>query len=99
MWGLQVSASVLVGMVILYVILCILRPYMVKAWNHLRWRINNIISSESYYTYATSSRAFSLSSQSSLGAISRAPSLDDSKEENKDNKAELELDKQKKGET
>uniref|UniRef100_A0A8C9P4W3 Cation channel sperm associated auxiliary subunit gamma n=1 Tax=Spermophilus dauricus TaxID=99837 RepID=A0A8C9P4W3_SPEDA len=57
-----VSASVLVGMVILYILFCLLWPYVVNACNHLRWRINNIIASESYYTYATSSRAFSVSS-------------------------------------
>uniref|UniRef100_A0A8C5YTX2 Cation channel sperm associated auxiliary subunit gamma n=1 Tax=Marmota marmota marmota TaxID=9994 RepID=A0A8C5YTX2_MARMA len=63
-----VSASVLVGMVILYILFCLLWPYAVNACNHLRWRINNIIASESYYTYATSSRAFSISSQSSFGS-------------------------------
>uniref|UniRef100_A0A8C9P984 Cation channel sperm associated auxiliary subunit gamma n=1 Tax=Spermophilus dauricus TaxID=99837 RepID=A0A8C9P984_SPEDA len=69
-----VSASVLVGMVILYILFCLLWPYVVNACNHLRWRINNIIASESYYTYATSSRAFSVSSQSSFGPLSQVPS-------------------------
>lgn len=58
---LQVSASLFVGLVILYIICCLLSPYMVKFCNFLRWKINSIIGLESYYTYSTpsDSRAFS----------------------------------------
>nr|XP_020737266.1 cation channel sperm-associated protein subunit gamma isoform X3 [Odocoileus virginianus texanus] len=58
---LLVSASLFVGLVILYIICCLLSPYMVKFCNFLRWKINSIIGLESYYTYSTpsDSRAFS----------------------------------------
>ncbi|XP_027797305.2 cation channel sperm-associated auxiliary subunit gamma isoform X5 [Marmota flaviventris] len=91
-----VSASVLVGMVILYILFCLLWPYAVNACNHLRWRINNIIASESYYTYATSSRAFSISSQSSFGPLSQVPSVDDFKVQDQKHKADLEPAEKKK---
>ncbi|XP_047384046.1 cation channel sperm-associated auxiliary subunit gamma isoform X1 [Sciurus carolinensis] len=87
---LIVSASVLVGLVILYIIICLLWPYVVRACSHLRWRINNIIASESYYTYATSSRVFSLSSQPSFEAISKVPSQVDTKVENQEDQPKLE---------
>lgn len=50
-----------VGLVILYIVCCLLSPYMVKFCNILRWKINSIIGLESYYTYSTpsDSRAFS----------------------------------------
>ncbi|KAG3255972.1 cation channel sperm associated auxiliary subunit gamma, transcript variant X1 [Ictidomys tridecemlineatus] len=91
-----VSASVLVGMVILYILFCLLWPYAVNACNHLRWRINNIIASESYYTYATSSRAFSVSSQSNFGPFSQVPSVDDFKVQDQKHKADLEPAEKKK---
>ncbi|XP_060254586.1 cation channel sperm-associated auxiliary subunit gamma isoform X9 [Ovis aries] len=58
---LLVSASLFVGLVILYIVCCLLSPYMVKFCNILRWKINSIIGLESYYTYSTpsDSRAFS----------------------------------------
>ncbi|XP_027475433.2 cation channel sperm-associated protein subunit gamma isoform X10 [Zalophus californianus] len=56
---LMVSSSVFIGLVILYIIFCLLLPVMVKACNILRWKINNILTSESYYTYTSSSRVFS----------------------------------------
>ena len=58
---LQVSASLFVGLVILYIVCCLLSPYMVKVCNILRWKINSIIGLESNYTYSTpsDSRAFS----------------------------------------
>uniref|UniRef100_A0A8C6CSV9 Cation channel sperm associated auxiliary subunit gamma n=1 Tax=Moschus moschiferus TaxID=68415 RepID=A0A8C6CSV9_MOSMO len=58
---LLVSASLFVGLVILYIVCCLLSPYMVKVCNILRWKINSIIGLESYYTYSTpsDSRAFS----------------------------------------
>lgn len=58
---LLVSASLFVGLVILYIICCLLSPYMVKVCNILRWKINSIIGLESNYTYSTpsDSRAFS----------------------------------------
>ena len=70
MWCLQVSFSVFIGLVTLYIIFCLLLPVMVKACNILRWKINNIITSESYYTYTPSSRIFSGTS----GTKSRASS-------------------------
>ncbi|KAG8524417.1 Cation channel sperm-associated protein subunit gamma, partial [Galemys pyrenaicus] len=60
-----VSTSIFVSMLILYVIyICILLPLMVKACNILRWKINNIITSESFYTYTSSSRKFNVPSRS-----------------------------------
>ncbi|XP_061244091.1 cation channel sperm-associated auxiliary subunit gamma isoform X6 [Bos javanicus] len=58
---LLVSASLFVGLVILYIVCCLLSPYMVKVCNILRWKINSIIGLESNYTYSTpsDSRAFS----------------------------------------
>ncbi|XP_010847485.1 PREDICTED: cation channel sperm-associated protein subunit gamma isoform X10 [Bison bison bison] len=58
---LLVSASLFVGLVILYIVCCLLSPYMVKLCNILRWKINSIIGLESNYTYSTpsDSRAFS----------------------------------------
>ncbi|XP_012585946.1 PREDICTED: cation channel sperm-associated protein subunit gamma [Condylura cristata] len=61
----MVSASILVSLLIFYVIyICILSPLMVKACNILRWKINNIITSESFYTYTSSSRKFNGPSRS-----------------------------------
>uniref|UniRef100_A0A8D2DMP7 Cation channel sperm-associated protein subunit gamma n=1 Tax=Sciurus vulgaris TaxID=55149 RepID=A0A8D2DMP7_SCIVU len=94
-----VSASVLVGLVILYIIICLLWPYVVRACSHLRWRINNIIASESYYTYATSSRVFSLSSQPSFEAITKVPSQVDTKVENQEDQPNLEPAEEKQPET
>uniref|UniRef100_A0A452RFK8 Cation channel sperm associated auxiliary subunit gamma n=1 Tax=Ursus americanus TaxID=9643 RepID=A0A452RFK8_URSAM len=58
-WCLQVSSCVFIGLVTLYIIFCLLLPLMVKACSALRWKINNIITSESYYPYTASSRVFS----------------------------------------
>uniref|UniRef100_H0WP32 Cation channel sperm associated auxiliary subunit gamma n=1 Tax=Otolemur garnettii TaxID=30611 RepID=H0WP32_OTOGA len=60
----MVSASIFLGLVILYIIICLLWPVMVRSCNMLRWKINNIIASDSYYTYG-SSRVSSLQSQGS----------------------------------
>ncbi|XP_003467194.3 cation channel sperm-associated auxiliary subunit gamma isoform X7 [Cavia porcellus] len=49
----MVSASVFVGLVFLYITFCLLWPLMVKAWNTLLWKMNTVITSESYY-YSTS---------------------------------------------
>lgn len=54
-WCRQVSASVLLSLVILYIAFCLLLPLLVKMCNNLRWRINNIIVSETY-SYSSSSR-------------------------------------------
>uniref|UniRef100_A0A8C7AMI3 Cation channel sperm associated auxiliary subunit gamma n=1 Tax=Neovison vison TaxID=452646 RepID=A0A8C7AMI3_NEOVI len=67
---LMVSFIVFIGLVSLYIIFCLLLTPMVKACNILRWKINNIITSESYYTYKSSSRIFSGTS----GTKSRASS-------------------------
>ncbi|XP_040489857.1 cation channel sperm-associated protein subunit gamma isoform X6 [Ursus maritimus] len=56
---LMVSSCVFIGLVTLYIIFCLLLPLMVKACSALRWKINNIITSESYYPYTASSRVFS----------------------------------------
>ncbi|KAM8774577.1 cation channel sperm-associated auxiliary subunit gamma [Rhynchonycteris naso] len=59
---LMVSASVFLSLVILYIIFCLLLPLMVKMWNMLRLKINNIIAAESYYTHSSSSGGLSSSS-------------------------------------
>lgn len=69
-WCRQVSASVLLSLVTLYIIFCLLLPLLVKICNNLRWRINNIITSETY-TYSSSSRG--------LGSLSEARSSVESK--------------------
>lgn len=66
-----------IGLVTLYIIFCLLLPVMVKAWNSLRWKINNIIMSESYYTYT--SRNCSGTSETRSTVSSRAGSSDSSK--------------------
>lgn len=78
-WCLQVSASLFVGLVILYVISCLLSPYVVKVCNVLCWKINNIIAWESYiYSIASDTGAFSntsgIKSGESSGGISRVVS-------------------------
>ncbi|XP_040590399.1 cation channel sperm-associated protein subunit gamma isoform X3 [Mesocricetus auratus] len=75
-----VSTSLLVGLVVFYIMFCLLWPHVVKAWVTLRWKINNILASESYYTYATSNAAFSFQSRSGSEASSKAPSKAGSKE-------------------
>ncbi|XP_035305318.1 cation channel sperm-associated protein subunit gamma isoform X6 [Cricetulus griseus] len=59
-----VSISLLVGLVVFYILFLLLWPHIVRAWISLRWKINNIMASESYYTYATSNPAFSFQSHS-----------------------------------
>lgn len=60
---LQVSASIFLGLVVLYLIFCLLLPVMMKACNILRWKINNLIASESYYSSTSSSMIFSSASR------------------------------------
>ncbi|KAM4825247.1 cation channel sperm-associated auxiliary subunit gamma isoform 2-T3 [Thomomys bottae] len=69
-----VSASVFLGLVILYIAACVLLPYVLTAWNTLRWKINNLMASDSYYTYATSTAVFSMASQMSFPESYRDPS-------------------------
>ncbi|XP_047691559.1 cation channel sperm-associated auxiliary subunit gamma isoform X4 [Prionailurus viverrinus] len=76
---LVVSSSVFIGLVTLYIIFCLLLPVMVKAWNSLRWKINNIIMSESYYTYTSPSRNCSGTSETRSTVSSRVGSSDSSK--------------------
>uniref|UniRef100_A0A8C0E2C0 Cation channel sperm associated auxiliary subunit gamma n=1 Tax=Balaenoptera musculus TaxID=9771 RepID=A0A8C0E2C0_BALMU len=76
---LMVSASLFVGLVILYIISCLLSPYVVKVCNVLCWKISNIIAWESYtYSTASDTRAFSNTSGTksgeSSGGISRVVS-------------------------
>nr|KAF6289839.1 cation channel sperm associated auxiliary subunit gamma [Pipistrellus kuhlii] len=54
----MVSTSVFLGLVIFYIICCLLLPLMLKICNTLRWKINNIITSDSFYTYSSSSIGF-----------------------------------------
>lgn len=61
-WCVQVSTSVFLGLVILYIICCLLLPLMLKICNTLRWKINSIITSDSYYTYSSSSIGFNRTS-------------------------------------
>ncbi|XP_069854878.1 cation channel sperm-associated auxiliary subunit gamma-like isoform X1 [Dipodomys merriami] len=70
----MVSVSSFMGLVIFYLTFSLLWPYMVIAWNSLRWKINNVMTSESYYTYATSTAMFSMASQMSFPESYRAPS-------------------------
>lgn len=79
MWCLQVSFIVFIGLVTLYIIFGLLLPPMVKACNILRWKINNIITSESYYTYKSSSRIFSATSVTKSRASSSISSSISSK--------------------
>ncbi|XP_018870850.2 cation channel sperm-associated auxiliary subunit gamma isoform X2 [Gorilla gorilla gorilla] len=58
----MVSASVFVGLVIFYIAFCLLWPLVVKGCTMIRWKINNLIASESYYTYASISRISSMPS-------------------------------------
>ncbi|XP_058136160.1 cation channel sperm-associated auxiliary subunit gamma isoform X2 [Dasypus novemcinctus] len=74
---LLVSSIIFLGLVALYIIACLLWPLVVKACNILRWKITNIVASESYYTYASSSsRGFSLSSKASSKASSKRSERD-----------------------
>lgn len=73
-WYVQVSTSVFLGLVILYIIICLLLPLMLKMCSTLRWKINNIITSDSYYTYSSSSIAFSRSSETKSSIGSKAGS-------------------------
>lgn len=77
-----VSSSVLLGLVVFYIVFCLIWPHIVEAWASLRWKINNIMASDSYYTYATSNAGFSIHSQSGSEESSRAPSKAGSKEDN-----------------
>lgn len=68
---LQVSTSIFLSLVILYIIFCLLLPVMVKTFNILRRKINNIITSESYYTHSSSSRVLSSTSETKSSVSSR----------------------------
>ncbi|XP_011934277.1 PREDICTED: cation channel sperm-associated protein subunit gamma isoform X1 [Cercocebus atys] len=63
---LMVSVSVFVGLVIFYIAFCLLWPLVVKGCTMIRWKINDIIASESYYTYA------SISGMSSMQSLRRS---------------------------
>lgn len=60
MWHPQVSTSVFLSLVFLYIIICLLLPLMVRGCNILRWKINNLLT-ESYYTHSSSSGVSSIS--------------------------------------
>uniref|UniRef100_A0A5F9D2G9 Cation channel sperm associated auxiliary subunit gamma n=1 Tax=Oryctolagus cuniculus TaxID=9986 RepID=A0A5F9D2G9_RABIT len=69
-----VATSLFLGLVLFYIIICLLWPFVVKACNFLRWKINSLIATESYYTYAASSGSCSLRSWTMSREISRAGS-------------------------
>lgn len=77
---LQVSSTLFIILVVIYILFCILWPHIVRAWDTLRWRMKNIMASESYYTYATSTAGFSIQSHSSEGSF-KGPSRAGSKED------------------
>ncbi|XP_019064300.1 cation channel sperm-associated protein subunit gamma isoform X2 [Fukomys damarensis] len=56
------SASVFVGLVTLYIALCLLWPLLVKAWDMFLWKMNAVVTSESYYSYTTATKSSSSSS-------------------------------------
>ncbi|XP_019521872.1 PREDICTED: cation channel sperm-associated protein subunit gamma isoform X1 [Hipposideros armiger] len=58
---LIVSTSVFLSLIFLYIIICLLLPLVVRSCNILRWKINSILTTESYYTHSTSSRVSSTS--------------------------------------
>lgn len=64
--SLQVSVSVFVGLVIFYIAFCLLWPLVVKGCTMIRWKINDVIASESYSTYA------SISGMSSMQSLRRS---------------------------
>ncbi|XP_039710929.1 cation channel sperm-associated auxiliary subunit gamma isoform X2 [Pteropus medius] len=68
---LMVSISIFLSLVILYIIFCLLLPLMVKTCKFLRWKINNIITSEFYYTHSSSSRVLSSTSETRSSVSSR----------------------------
>ncbi|XP_060041854.1 cation channel sperm-associated auxiliary subunit gamma isoform X2 [Erinaceus europaeus] len=56
---LMVSASVFISLVVLYIIVLLLMPFMVMGCSKIRWKINNLIASESFYSsYISSSGDF-----------------------------------------
>ncbi|XP_051018011.1 cation channel sperm-associated auxiliary subunit gamma [Acomys russatus] len=76
-----VSISLLLGLVVLYILFCLLWPHIVKAWVSLRWKINNLMASESYYTYASSNAALSVHSQTGLEGAPKEDNADAMKAE------------------
>ncbi|XP_042638848.1 cation channel sperm-associated protein subunit gamma [Orycteropus afer afer] len=91
---LMVSISIFVGLVVLYLLICFLWPLMVKACSALRWKINSILASESYYSCVSSSSVLSSPSIISF----KIPTKDISNMAEKD-KAEPEQTLQKKSPT
>ncbi|XP_076787114.1 cation channel sperm-associated auxiliary subunit gamma isoform X3 [Arvicanthis niloticus] len=75
-----VSSTLFIILVVIYILFCILWPHIVKAWDTLRWRMKNMMASESYYTYATSTAGFSIQSHSSVESF-KGPSRAGSKED------------------
>ncbi|KAL4832268.1 hypothetical protein H8958_021830 [Nasalis larvatus] len=68
---LMVSVSVFVGLVTFYIAFCLLWPLVAKGCTTIRWKINDIIASESYYTYASISGISSMQSlrRSRMGSV------------------------------
>ncbi|XP_023577323.1 cation channel sperm-associated protein subunit gamma isoform X2 [Octodon degus] len=72
-----VSASVFVGLVILYITFCLLWPLMVKAWNNFLWKMNTVITSGSLYYSTSSSSSSQMSSNASLKGTSKVTLKED----------------------
>ncbi|XP_040852139.1 cation channel sperm-associated protein subunit gamma-like [Ochotona curzoniae] len=66
-----VSTSLFLGLVAFYIIICLLWPLMVKACNHLLWKINSLIAWDSYYSYTNTSGGFTIPSQAMFKETSR----------------------------
>lgn len=65
------STSLFLGLVAFYIIICLLWPLMVKACNHLLWKINSLIAWDSYYSYTNTSGGFTIPSQAMFKETSR----------------------------
>ncbi|XP_004601109.3 cation channel sperm-associated auxiliary subunit gamma [Sorex araneus] len=60
----SVSAIVFISLVILYIISYLMVPLLIKGCNMIRWKMNTLMVSDSYYTNPSSSRILTVSSKS-----------------------------------
>ncbi|XP_055992057.1 cation channel sperm-associated auxiliary subunit gamma [Sorex fumeus] len=60
----SVSAIIFISLVFLYVISYLMVPLLMKGCNMIRWKMNTLMVSESYYTNPSSSRILTVSSKS-----------------------------------
>ncbi|KAM5236339.1 cation channel sperm-associated auxiliary subunit gamma [Ctenodactylus gundi] len=56
---LIMSGGVLIGLVGIYIIICLLWPFMVRAWKVILYKINNAATTETYHSSSTSFHTFS----------------------------------------